>query len=608
MNDLEQIFSQTANKAQEDLKQYSDLLLEDLGKCYVNILLIILFTTLVTFIWILLLKYNAKLIIWISIFALPIILSIGLYFSVTTYINLKNNNNDLNFNDLDNDNSNNNNNGDIFISNEQTLAFDKALQTILTAELLSYIRNDTLWLVISIVLFVILTLLFIILHSLRERVSLSIALIRQASKAINGVKSTLFFPIIPRTFGIVALIYGVLISLLIISASHTSYHIIGGPQHGLPCHPRLFNRTHQAAIPHSGLTIKPPISLKLVSNSNNKSDSIEPPPQSPLSSLIAQQQYKQPEASAQVRFDGPVSVGRINKPNVNGINNNNNRYNNTINNGSQMKAQCVMYQALSRQHVWKYHAINLFATLWLIHFISGISQTTLAGAFASYYWAYRKPKDVPFFAVTASLYRTLRFHLGDIAFGSFLIATIRYIRIVIEFIDNRIRKNRSSDVNNSATRSAACFFRIFFWLLDRFLKYIDRNAYIMMSMYGEGYLSSAKRAVELLYKNSTRALVLDYVTYFVLLVSRLLITGIAGYVTAQEMFTANLHYKWLPIVLVVVGTYFISKGLFSVYSMAVDTLFICFLIDSTNNDGSIEKPYFMSKDLRRIMKRNTVVP
>lgn len=587
MNDLDLIFSQTASKAQHDLKQYSDLVLEDLGKCYHHILLIILLATVITFIWILLLKYNAKIIIWLSIFSLPILLSIGLYYSVTTYINLtskhiQNFNNDNNGDYNTNDDTNSNDVDQL--PNEQTLAFDKALQTILTAELISYVKNDTLWLIVSIVLFIILALLFIILHSLRERVSLSIALIRQASKAINGVKSTLIFPIVPRAIGIFVLIYGILISLLIISASHKSYHIVGGGlQNGLPCDPRVFNKTH-AAIPQR----------KLSSSNLNplRQQPIPPIPQTP------------PISSAQVIFEESNNdPKRIRTAPSSFLP----PKNQTSNIALPSTAQCVMYQPLSRQHVWKYHAINLFATLWLIHFISGISQTTLAGAFASYYWAYRKPQDVPFFAVTASLYRVIKHHLGDIAFGSFLIATIRYIRIVIEFIDNRIRRNNSTEINNPTTRSTACFFRIFFWILDRFLKYIDRNAYIMMSMYGEGYLASAKRAVELLYKNSTRALVLDYVTYFVLLVSRLLITGFAGYMTAQEMFTANLHYKWLPILLVVLGTYFISKGLFSVYSMAVDTLFICFLIDSTNNDGSAERPYFMSKDLRRIMKRNTVI-
>lgn len=476
LNDLEQIFSQTATKAQEDLKQYSDLLLEDLGKCYVHVLLIILFAAIATFIWILLMKYNAKLIIWLSIFSLPILLSVGLYFSIKTYISLKDA-------------------GEYseYMPNEQTLAFDKALQTILTAELLSYIRNETLWLVISIILLITLIALVIILHSLKERVNLSITLIRQASKAINQVKSTLVFPIFPRAIGIAAIIFGILTSLLIISASHPTYHVVGGPGHGRPCHPT--NRT--SIIPQ---------------RSNN------------------------------------------------------------------VTSQCVMSQPL-KKHVWKYHALNLFATLWLVHFISAISQTTLAGAFASYYWASRK--QAPFFAVTASLYRVLRYHLGDIAFGSFLLATFRYIRIVIEFIGNRLRRKSSPGANNS--QSVTWFLRIFFWVLDSFLKYIDKNAYIMMSMYGEGYLKSAKRAVELLYHNSTRALVVDCVTYFVLLVSRLLITGFSGFITAQEMFTGDLHYKWLPIVLVVLGTYFISKGLFSVYSMAVDTLFMCYLIEGDLN-------------------------
>ena len=35
--------------------------------------------------------------------------------------------------------------------------------------------------------------------------------------------------------------------------------------------------------------------------------------------------------------------------------------------------------------------------------------------------------------------------------------------------------------------------------------------------------------------------------------------------------------------------------------MAVDTLFLCFLEDLERNDGSIEKPYYMSKSLKQIL-------
>ena len=40
---------------------------------------------------------------------------------------------------------------------------------------------------------------------------------------------------------------------------------------------------------------------------------------------------------------------------------------------------------------------------------------------------------------------------------------------------------------------------------------------------------------------------------------------------------------------------------FSVYSMAVDTLFLCFLEDLERNDGTPEKPYYMSKSMRKIL-------
>ena len=37
-----------------------------------------------------------------------------------------------------------------------------------------------------------------------------------------------------------------------------------------------------------------------------------------------------------------------------------------------------------------------------------------------------------------------------------------------------------------------------------------------------------------------------------------------------------------------------------VYELAVGTILICFLEDEKRNDGSKEKPYFMSKELRKL--------
>ena len=88
------------------------------------------------------------------------------------------------------------------------------------------------------------------------------------------------------------------------------------------------------------------------------------------------------------------------------------------------------------------------------------------------------------------------------------------------------------------------------------------------------------------------------------------------------MRTPDLNYYFVPVFILALGefplsemmhttsqifkiklsvTYFIAACFFSVYAMAVDTLFLCFLVDSEQNDGSAEKPYYMSPKLMKIL-------
>jgi len=52
---------------------------------------------------------------------------------------------------------------------------------------------------------------------------------------------------------------------------------------------------------------------------------------------------------------------------------------------------------------------QVFMWLWVMNFIIALGQMTLAGAFASYYWAFDKSKDVPLLPVTFSLGRCVRY-------------------------------------------------------------------------------------------------------------------------------------------------------------------------------------------------------
>lgn len=73
------------------------------------------------------------------------------------------------------------------------------------------------------------------------------------------------------------------------------------------------------------------------------------------------------------------------------------------------------------------------------------------------------------------------------------------------------------------------------------------------------------------------------VTDFLFFLSKVLITGgvtcVAYTVLATNYVnvdTPSLNYELTPVVVIAIATYFIATLFFSVFTMAVDTLFLCF--------------------------------
>lgn len=273
---------------------------------------------------------------------------------------------------------------------------------------------------------------------------------------------------------------------------------------------------------------------------------------------------------------------------------------------SQLRCQFTQYVA--NQHLSRLQIYNFIGLIWGMFFIVGLGQVALAAAFASYYWAFRKPQDVPFFAVLHGLWITLRYHLGSVAFGSLILTIVRVIRIMLEYIDEKLKK-----YDNEFTRCLMRCCKCCFWCLEKFLKFLNKNAYIMIAIYGKSFCTSAKEAFKLLMRNVVRVVVLDKVTDLLLLVGKLVIVGIVAVPTflvfSRKVDTLNNHlpelnYYMLPILTISVGAYIIASSFFSVYSMAVDTLFLCFLEDCERHDGSEEKPYYMSKELMKILGKH----
>ncbi|XP_066547782.1 choline transporter-like protein 5-B isoform X2 [Amia ocellicauda] len=277
--------------------------------------------------------------------------------------------------------------------------------------------------------------------------------------------------------------------------------------------------------------------------------------------------------------------------------------------GSQCTFAFYGGESLYHRYIFILQLCNLLVFLWLVNFAIALGQCTLAGAFASYYWAMKKPADIPVCPLFSSFGRAIRYHTGSLAFGSLILAIVQLIRIILEYLDHKLK-----GVQNSFARFLLCCLKCCFWCLEHFIKFMNRNAYIMIAIYGKNFCTSAKDAFFLLMRNVVRVAVLDKVTDFLLFLGKVLIAGSVG-VLAFFFFTRripviqeevpSLNYYWVPLLTVIFGSYLIAHGFFSVYAMCVDTLFLCFLEDLERNDGSPARPFYMSGSLMRILnKRN----
>ncbi|XP_052774226.1 choline transporter-like protein 1 [Mya arenaria] len=235
---------------------------------------------------------------------------------------------------------------------------------------------------------------------------------------------------------------------------------------------------------------------------------------------------------------------------------------------------------------------HLFGTVWVLQFIIACHKLTVAGAVAI--WYFSRDKEALGFPVLSAMSRVVRYHLGSVAFGSFVITFVIVVRMLLSFVENRLR---------GKTHPVAVFlmkcFKCCLWCFERFIKFLSDNAYIEIAIHGLGFCRAARQAFHVVLENAFRVAAINSVGDFVLFLGKLATVSIVT-VAGLEFISVrkNVSFVWLPVTLTAIFAYFIASCFMSVYEMAIDTIFLCFCEDSLMNDGGL-KPYFMSIGLQK---------
>ncbi|XP_055609417.1 choline transporter-like protein 1 [Uranotaenia lowii] len=240
---------------------------------------------------------------------------------------------------------------------------------------------------------------------------------------------------------------------------------------------------------------------------------------------------------------------------------------------------------------------NLLAFLWFCQFIIGCQHMVIAGAVAC--WFFTRNKSNLGSPILKSFGNLVRYHMGTVALGSFIIAVVQFLRAILKLVMYYTRDHQN--------RVTACIFECCQCCLkcfEQFLQYLTRNAYIMTAMHGDPFCTGGKNAFRLLSSNALRVFAINSVGDFVLILSKVfvvVVTCLIGMEVIQKK--SGMHHPYVPIILVGIFAYLVAHCFMTVYEMTVDTIFLSFCEDCETNDG-INKPYFMSRGLMEFVQNS----
>lgn len=256
------------------------------------------------------------------------------------------------------------------------------------------------------------------------------------------------------------------------------------------------------------------------------------------------------------------------------------------------------------QYMLWYH---LFGFLWANALINAVSMCTVAGAVSAYYWArHKKIGPVSEGAmgenpIRTALYCCFRYHFGSLCFGSAIVAIVQFVRILLMYID---RQTKDLQKTNIAIKIFMKAVHCCMWCLEKIIKFVTKNAYIVVAMKGTSFCTSTFRAFRLIFANLAQVGVLAGISNTILLLVKLTITGGCGLIMFALVDSSKYKFggekelsaPLLPVLVVLLLAFSVSTIFLNAFGLAIDTILLCFCEDKKEN-----KPgeYYMSEEMQK---------
>ncbi|CAL4133869.1 unnamed protein product, partial [Meganyctiphanes norvegica] len=242
----------------------------------------------------------------------------------------------------------------------------------------------------------------------------------------------------------------------------------------------------------------------------------------------------------------------------------------------------------------------LIGLVWVAEFILACQQMIIASAVSTYYFGRQEGRRDGRHPVWWSWRILLLYHLGTVAKGSILITVFKLPRLIFQWITKKC-KDPEHKCGSCCLRLCCCCL----WIFENFLKYMNHNAYTVTATRGTAFCESARIAWRVVFTNMLQVATVNSVGDLTIFLAKVTVTAIVFCIALPVMaHDPTLHLYAVPLLLTAVFAFFITHCVFSVYEMAVDTLFLCFSDDYNTYDSTDGRELVADKDLYEFMVKH----
>ena len=189
-------------------------------------------------------------------------------------------------------------------------------------------------------------------------------------------------------------------------------------------------------------------------------------------------------------------------------------------------------------------------------------------------------------------------------------AIVWLIRIVFEYV---AKKMEGASGNNGCTKCLVGCMRCCLACFDRFIRYINRNAYIYCALTSESFCSSALNSFVLILKNAAKFGFVEGIASCFMFIAKFfvsILTTLISFFLMQVMVKVSSPYA--PLLVIFLFSWMIASIFIEIFDTGANTILQCYILDQEVglcDDEHIPrslKKFFSEDEIKRAMEKDKV--